>query len=78
MNAADDYQFETSRRDLAAGILKQAELDLRRFNGATSAVEAEIDRLALESLAAIDELRLQNDAADGLRDLAVRVAWRDH
>jgi len=41
MNAADDYQFETSRRDLAAGILKQAELDLRRFNGATSAVERE-------------------------------------
>ena len=41
MNAADDYQFETSRRDLAAGILKQAELDLRRFHGATSAVERE-------------------------------------
>jgi len=42
MNAADDYQFETSRRDLAAGILKQAGLDLRRFNGATSAVEREL------------------------------------
>ena len=41
MNAADDYQFETSRKDLAAGILKQAELDLRRFHGATSAVERE-------------------------------------
>ena len=41
MNAADDYQFETSRKDLAAGILKQAELDLRRFYGATSAVERE-------------------------------------
>ena len=41
MNAADDYQFETSRRDLAAGILKQAELDLRRFHGASSAVERE-------------------------------------
>jgi hypothetical protein len=41
MNAADDYQFETSRRDLASGILKQAALDLRRFHGATSAVERE-------------------------------------
>jgi hypothetical protein len=41
MNAADDYQFETSRKDLAAGILKQAALDLRRFHGGTSAVERE-------------------------------------
>ena len=41
MNAAHDYQFETSRRDLADGILKQAALDLRRFHGATSAVERE-------------------------------------
>ena len=41
MNAADDYQFETSRRDLAAGILKQAAVDLRRFHGASSAVERE-------------------------------------
>jgi hypothetical protein len=41
MNVADDQQFETSRRDLAAGILKQAALDLRRFHGATSAVERE-------------------------------------
>ena len=41
MNAADDYQFETSRRDLAAGILEQATLDLRRFHGATSGVERE-------------------------------------
>ena len=41
MNAADDCQFETSRKDLAAGILKQAELDLRRFHGASSAVERE-------------------------------------
>jgi len=41
MNAADDYQFQTSRKDLAAGILKQAGLDLRRFHGATSAVERE-------------------------------------
>jgi hypothetical protein len=41
MNAADDYQFETSRKDLAAGILKQAVLDLRRFHGATSGLERE-------------------------------------
>jgi len=41
MNAADNYQFETSRKDLAAGILKQATLDLRRFHGGTSAVERE-------------------------------------
>jgi hypothetical protein len=40
-NTADDYQFETSRKDLAAGILKQAALDLRRFHGGTSAVERE-------------------------------------
>ena len=41
MNAAHDYQFETSRKDLADGILKQAALDLRRFHGASSAVERE-------------------------------------
>src|SRR5437773_12524310 len=39
MNAADNYQFETSRRDLAAEILKQAGLDLRRFHDATSEIE---------------------------------------
>ena len=42
MNAADNYQFETSRKDLAAGILEQARLDLRRFHGATSAIEREL------------------------------------
>ena len=41
MNAVDDYQFETSRRDLAAGILEQATLDLRRFHGGTSEIERE-------------------------------------
>src|SRR5206468_9555332 len=41
MNSADDYQFETSQKDLATGILKQAALDLRRLHGATSAVERE-------------------------------------
>ena len=42
MNSADDYQYEVSRKDLAAGILKQAGLDLRRFHGATSAIEREL------------------------------------
>ncbi len=41
MNAADDYQFETSWKDLAAGILKHAGLDLRRFHDATSEIERE-------------------------------------
>ena len=41
MNVAGDYQFETSQKELAAGILKQAALDLRRFRGANSAVERE-------------------------------------
>ena len=41
MNLANDQHFETSRKDLADGILKQAALDLRRFHGATSAVERE-------------------------------------
>ena len=41
MNAAADHQFETSQKELAAGILKQAALDLRRFHGAASAVERE-------------------------------------
>jgi hypothetical protein len=41
MNVADDQQFETSRKDLAAGILKQAAVDLRRFHGATTSVERE-------------------------------------
>jgi hypothetical protein len=37
MNAPDYYQYEASRKDLAAGILKQAALDLRRFQAATRA-----------------------------------------
>ncbi len=41
MNSADDYQYDTSRKDLAAGILKQAGLDLRRFHGETSEIERE-------------------------------------
>src|SRR6266446_675989 len=41
MNAADDQQFENSQKELAAGILNQAALDLRLFHGGTSAVERE-------------------------------------
>ena len=41
MNAADDYHFETNQKDLAAGILKQATIDLRRFHDATSEIERE-------------------------------------
>ena len=42
MNAVEDYTSETSPKDLAAGVLKQARQDLRRFHGATSAVEREL------------------------------------
>jgi hypothetical protein len=42
MNAAEDYTSERSQRDLATGILKQAAQDLRRFHGATTAVEREL------------------------------------
>src|SRR5262249_27796988 len=42
MNVADDYTFEISKRDLAAEILKQAGVDLRRFHGGTSAIEREL------------------------------------
>ena len=41
MKAAEDYVRETSQKDLAAGVLKQAAADLRRFHGTTSAVEWE-------------------------------------
>jgi len=42
MNAAEDYTSETGQRELAAGVLKQAAQDLRRFYGATSPVEREL------------------------------------
>jgi hypothetical protein len=42
MNAAEGYTSETSQRELAAGVLKQAAQDLRRFNSATSAIEREL------------------------------------
>ena len=42
MNAADNYTSETNQKDLAAGVLKQAAQDLRRFHGATSKIEQEL------------------------------------
>jgi len=42
MNAVEDYASGTNQKDLAAGVLKQAAQDLRRFNSATSAVEREL------------------------------------
>jgi hypothetical protein len=41
VNAAGNYYFETSQKELAAGILEQDTLDLRRFHGATSEIERE-------------------------------------
>jgi len=41
MNATYDYTCETSQKDLAAGVLKQARLDLRRFHNATNEIERE-------------------------------------
>jgi geranylgeranyl diphosphate synthase type I len=45
--------------------------------GALDEVEAEIERLAFESLDAIDALDLQGGADIGLRDIVQRCAWRD-
>jgi len=42
MNAAEDYTSESGQRELAAGVLKQAAQDLRRFHGATTPVEREL------------------------------------
>jgi hypothetical protein len=42
MKAADNYISETSQRELASGILKLVAQDLRRFHGATTAVEREL------------------------------------
>ena len=42
MKTAEDYISETSQRELASGILKQAAQDLRRFHGGTSAIEREL------------------------------------
>jgi len=44
--------------------------------GALDAVEREIDRLAIESLEAIDTLDLQGGAGGALRELVNRCVWR--
>jgi hypothetical protein len=42
MNATDTLISQVSQRELAAGVLKQAVQDLRRFHGATTAVERQL------------------------------------
>jgi hypothetical protein len=42
MKAIQDYTSAKIQKDLAAGILKQATQDLRRFHNRTSAVEREL------------------------------------
>ena len=42
MNATNTDTCESSQRQLAAGVLKQATRDLRRFYGATSKIEREL------------------------------------
>src|ERR1700758_4604133 len=42
MNPVEKYPSRTSQRELAAGVLKQAAQDLRRFHGATIAIEREL------------------------------------
>src|SRR6266853_421310 len=42
MNAVEAYTLGTNQKDLAVGVLKQAAQDLRRFHGATSAIEREL------------------------------------
>src|SRR5215475_9921229 len=57
MNAADEYICGIARKDLAAGILRQAADDLRRFHRATSAVEQELYLDAYRWLSANDDSR---------------------
>ena len=42
MNAIDTHISETCQRELAAGVLKQAEQDLRRFHDAAGTIEREL------------------------------------
>jgi hypothetical protein len=42
MKANDTNNHESSQRELAAGVLKQAKQDLRRFHDAASAIEREL------------------------------------
>jgi hypothetical protein len=54
MKASDSYIAEATQKDLAAGVLKQVAQDLRRFHGATSAVERELYRDAYRWLVSED------------------------
>jgi hypothetical protein len=42
MKASHTDNYERSQRELAAGVLKQAKQDLRRFYGAASTIEREL------------------------------------
>ena len=42
MNATNFYPSKTSHRELAAGVLKQAKNDLRRFRRGTTGIEREL------------------------------------
>jgi len=54
MNAVDENICGIARKELADGVLKQVAADLRRFRGATSAVEQELYRDAYCWLTADD------------------------
>jgi len=54
MKATEEYEWESNREELATGVLKQVAADLRRFRGATSAVEQELYRDAYCWLTADD------------------------
>src|SRR5882724_7692751 len=54
MNRAEDYTSETGQKELAAGVLKQAAQDLRRFRNPTSGVERELYLDAYSWLASDD------------------------
>jgi hypothetical protein len=55
MKASEDCTTESGQKALAAGILKQAAQDLRRFHGRTSAVERELYRDAYSWLVSNDQ-----------------------
>jgi hypothetical protein len=79
-----------SRRELASGVLKQAAQDLRRFHGATTAVERELYQDAYSWVMSNDctwpfsflnVCRLLNHGPDALReellgDLSLGAFWQ--
>jgi len=78
VDSAIDTQISESRhRELAAGVLKQATQDLRRFHGATTAIERELYQDAYSWVMSDDctwpfsflnVCRLLNHAPDDLRE----------